>query len=224
MKRIIWVVISISFLTISCSGDGENIEKVKNGVFSSYDNTITIGNALENNKYLKGGKWKTVEMNGRKYVTYTISLSKTKIQEIYLRIYSNLDGYENKPNFASAKRYCERLYPWTGITNDEILAEVTTLSREEAIQINNIMQGILDVYDNKQSSDIEPLFTIDMNEIIISFVMNQDDTFDINMLEIYSEVTLICFNNLKVRHNVARVDRNQRILDFIWKDTIPNLL
>ena len=75
MKKVIFAVMVIGFLAVSCGGGGGNIKKVQNGVFSNYDNTITVGKALENNSILKGGKWKAIEMEGRDYVTYTVRMT-----------------------------------------------------------------------------------------------------------------------------------------------------
>jgi hypothetical protein len=104
MKRVILVVIAIGFLTVSCGGGGGNIKKVQNGVFSDFDNMITVGKALENNKYLKGGKWKEVEMNGRKYVTYTVKLTGKQVRDFLAETKSAFD-HKSKPNFWTAWQY-----------------------------------------------------------------------------------------------------------------------
>jgi len=341
MKRAILVVISIGFLAVSCGGGGGNIKKVQNGVFSNYDNTITVGKALENNNILKGGKWKAVEMNGRNYVTYTASLTDAQIQELLLKLLANESDYKNKPNYGSATKFYSNLRRWRGAGNAEILAKVTTMSDEEINQAVDIFKAKLDAYnqapkaprnvtdlyyntpgirdpylikvgeldyeerggifsenikvlvcgqynyeelkleiengmftgnaksyfdgvfgsskyakdkdfidalirartkiydlyfkekaeyenakaeyDERQKNDIEPMLTIDGYEITISFVMNQDDTFAINMMEIYTEVTLKCFNNLKVRFNVANSENTESILSYIYKGFTPNI-
>jgi len=335
MKRAILAVIAIGFLSVSCGGGGGNIKKVQNGVFSNYDNTITVGKALENNKILKGGKWKAVEMNGRDYVTYTVRLTDTQIQELLLNLLTNDRDYENKPNYGSAKKFYNNLQRWSGAGNAEILAKVTSMSIDEVKKVFDIFKVKLDAnnqipeepnldrlyfnttdlidpylteikteqplmseyirvlvcghysygelkleiengiftgdaksyfvnmfgntkyandkkfidslvrartkiyelyvkekaeyesakaeYDHRQKNDIEPMLTIDGYEITVSFVMNQDDTFDINMMEIYTEVTLKCFNNLKVRFNVANSENAQSILSYIYKGFTPNI-
>ncbi len=48
-------VLAVSVMFASCGGGAINM--VKNGVLQ-YDTSITIGNALANNKYLSGGTWK----------------------------------------------------------------------------------------------------------------------------------------------------------------------
>jgi hypothetical protein len=50
MKGVIVAVFAVGFLAVSCGGG--NIKKVQNGVFADYDNTITVGKAIKNNKYL----------------------------------------------------------------------------------------------------------------------------------------------------------------------------
>jgi hypothetical protein len=57
----------------------------------------------------------------------------------------------------------------------------------------------------------------------LSFVMNQDDSFTTNMLETYTEVTLNCFNNLKVRFNANNIENAQSILKFVYSPYRPNL-
>jgi len=369
MKRAIWAFIAVGFLAVSCGGG--NVGKVKNGVFSDYDNTITVGKALENNKILKGGKWDSVEMNGRKYVKYTASLNEAQIQELLLNLLSNDRDYKDKPNYWSATKFRNNLQRWRGAGNAEILAKVTSMSGEEVNQAFEIFNAKLNAYDvpkeddffdysgiiegkfndqwlndsfldpylltikdkvtvvkkftslrtkqhdhgwfsegeglspkivddliycvvttyivpgytklliengmftdeaksefdrafgvtnfadnkdlidalvrtrtkfydwhikaqndfdkakaeyeERRKNDIEPLLTIDGYEITISFVMNQDDTFEINMLEIYTEVTLKCFNNLKVWFNVGNSENAQSILSYIYKGFTPNI-
>jgi len=367
MKRVIWAVIAVGFLVVSCGG---NIKKVQNGVFSNYDNTITIGKALENNKFLKGGKWKAIEMNGRDYVTYTVKLTRSQAEEIMTaslpRYYENYAD-QNKPNYVTARAFYNILRRWSGDAgNAERLAKWTSMSGEEVNQAIDIFKVKLDTYkepreaefynysgiiekigesklnddfldpylhtfiqsdkvtplsqtqiqtyygsfgqgevlspkvlnyfiydvvttdinrlysdllvengmftgeaksvfnktfgktnyaDNKdliaalirtrtkyydwhkkakadyenataeyeerKNNDIEPMFTIDGYEMTLSFVMNQDNSFTINMLENYAEFTLNCFNNLKVRFNAYNIEDAQIILQFIYSPFTP---
>jgi len=214
MKRVILVVILIGFLVVSCGGG--NIDKVKNGVFSNYDNTITVGKALENNKLLKGGKWKAIEMDGREYVTYTVKLTNEQIQE---NIKERLSGnkwdynYEKNPNHAIAYEFRKALQNY----------KVKSMSGEEAKKAVEIFNSKLDNFDKSQNNDIEPLIIIDEYEIIVSFIMNKDKTFNINMMEFYTKITIKCFNDFKVQYNIGNVENDQTILSWIYRGFNPNL-
>ena len=65
---------------------------------------------------------------------------------------------------------------------------------------------------------------IDGHEIILSFDMNQDNTLTTNMMKNYTEVTLNCFDNLKVRYNVGNADNAQSILNSIYRGFTPAFL
>jgi len=213
MKRAIWAVIAIGFLAVSCGGG--NIKKVQNGVFSDFDNTITVGKALENNKFLKGGKWKEVEMNGRNYVTYTVKLTGTQVRGFLVETQSAL--LENKPNFWTAWRFNNNL---SGFRS----GKTTTMSAEEINQVRAIFKEKFDWNDRNKQNDIEPLLTIDGYELVLSFIMNQDGTFTTNMMEPTTEVTLNCFNNLKVQYSPGNIESAQSILRYIYTDMMPDFL
>jgi hypothetical protein len=238
-SRSIWAVIAIGFLAVSCGGGGGNIKKVQNGVFNNYDNTITVGKAIENNRILKSGKWKAVEMNGRNYVTYTAKLTRLQAEELIMES-STLASYKNKPNYGTALAFYRTLIAWTyASSNADALAKLTSMSAEEINQAIDIIRP--DVTQPRQSdyknwsehenavkewmerheNDIEKILTIDGYEMTLSFVMNQDDTFSLNMLENETEVTLNCFNNLKVRFKAGDIEDDQSILKFIYSPSAP---
>jgi len=212
MKRVIWAVIVVGFLVVSCGGG--NIKKVQNGVFSNYDNTITVGKAIENNKFLKGGKWKAIEMNGRDYVTYTVKLTKVQREEL---ITGNLiyNGRENKPNYGMALAFWQKISSWKNL-NADALAKKISMSTEEVNQASDIIELEL------KGGEIAQMLTVDGCEMILSFVMNQDGSFTTNMLEVYTEVTLNYFYNLKTRYNAHNIEDAQRILGFIYRPDIVN--
>jgi len=239
-SRSIWAVIAIGFLAVSCGGGGGNIKKVQNGVFSNYDNTITVGKAIENNRILKGGKWKAVEMNGRNYVTYTVKLTRLQAEELVMES-SALANYKNKPNTGTALAFYRALITWSNASrNADTLAKLTSMSAEEiskAIDIirpevtqpresdfNNwseYQKALMEWIERHDKNDIEKMLTIDGYEITLSFVMNQDDTFSPNMLENETEVTLNCFNNLKVRFKAGDIEDDQSILKLIYSPSAP---
>jgi hypothetical protein len=220
MKRVIFTVITIGFLMVSCGGGGGNIKKVQNGVFNNYDNTITVGKAIENNKILKGGKWKAVEMNGRNYVIYTAKLTRVQTDELVMES-SALANYKNKPNYWTALSFYNTLVAWTYTSrNPDALAKWTSMSAEEVNQAIDIIRPKV-LSPGQYENDIEKMLTLDGYEMTLSFVMNQDDTFTINMLENETEVTLNCFNNLKVRFKAGDIENDQSILRFIYKPSVP---
>ncbi|MDR2718384.1 MAG: hypothetical protein LBB89_10025 [Treponema sp.] len=213
MKRVIVAVFVVGFLTVSCGGG--NIKKVQNGVFGNYDNTITVGKAIENNKFLKGGKWKAVEMNGRDIVTYTAKLTGTQVMGFVIE--SMFESYRSRPNLYITQRFAENLTRWVGGSN------LTSMSKEEIDQVRDIIKTKLVEYERgNNGEDLEKLLTFNGNEMTLSFVMNQDGTFTTNMLEFYTEVTLNCFNNLKVRYNAKNFETTQYILDFVYKAYTPS--
>jgi len=197
MKRVIWVVIAIGFLVVSCGGG--NINKVKNGMFSNYDKTITVGKALENNKILKGGKWKEINMNGRDYVTYTVNLTSSQAEELMTEALS-ITSYKNKPNFGKVFAFYNNLIKWGNVAYlDGDISKLTTMSFEEINSaVYNIKPEVLGPsqsdYDwegynmayyqwqKAHENDIEKMITIDGCEITLSFVMNQDGSFTTNMV------------------------------------------
>ena len=337
MKRAILAVLAVAFVAASCGGDGGgNINKVKNGVFSNYDNTITLGKALENNSTLKGGKWGTVEKEGRNFVTYTVRLTKEQIADLL-----NKANTQHK-NFWAANTFFERCLNGWKSRNAEALARLTSMTAEEVNQAHGIFKAALDKrniapssdnylfqfveeykypdryetfrvlkdeyygpwflahedrsdfrasmtrtsyfnliqygfdsshnkgrllvqdgmltddllemyqrwfqsesqnielqkeiaatmlrlypeyekmmeeYETARNNDFDPMLTIDGFEIVLSFVMNQDDTFAPNLMETYTEITLNCFDNLKVRFMAGGSSNNnaQVILDMIYK-------
>jgi len=359
MKKAIITVITIGILAVSCGGGGGNIKKVQNGVFSNYDNTITVGKAIENNRILKGGKWDTLQKDGRDYVIYTVRMTGEQVRALLPESLSSTESYRNKPNLGTASSFYGNLAFWTRNTG---YAEIqTSMSVEEIRQVHNILEAYFDsynqqpnvdnffdtsgiiesfnaygpykmhddfidpylqtimgkvtdlsfrmlgvinsytlneqisrivtddiwqfvnppslqiengrltgeagslfrrsftdtnyadntdlmdalvrtrtkffdwfiksleeydkakaVYQERQRNDIEPLITIDGHEIILSFVMNQDDTFTTNMMESYTEVTLNCFNNLKVRYNAVNTENPESILNNIYRGFIPD--
>jgi hypothetical protein len=333
---VVIAVLAVGFLAVSCGG---NIKRVQNGVFSDYDNTITIGKALENNSILKGGKWDTVEMNGRDYVRYTVRMSGTQVQELLPKSFP--PAYSSKPHYGSAKEFkfskitamadeeikqvrdifrakldayerrperddfLSRPYKYQGekmIINDDFLDPYLHTIKDQVtrygdvIDFNSLSSAIIVIvtwyidpknqgsrealfengkftdyeirrtfsdafsntnyaqdteliealnrmrikyydlsvkaqaeyenamaeYEERRRNDIEPLLTIDGYEIVLSFVMNQDDTFTTNMIEVYTDVTLNCFNNVKVRYNVANSNNAQSILTYIYRGFTPN--
>jgi hypothetical protein len=323
-KGLLVIVLVVGFMMLSCGG---NINKVKNGVFSGYDNTITIGNALENNDTLKGGEWGTAKMDGRDYVTYTVKYSNEQIQATLQKYIKG----NSTPNLVATRYFFqEDLSPWYSARTDARLSQVTSMSPEEVEQAYNIFirsishpqfkdffdpfeypeilkdeyygpyfmehiddldmswpkgwytnivapaasdyfspdyniqNGMLvgdalerynrifsgqrenielqkeiaatmlrlyseygsaqerfkaaeDEYKQIENSDMNPMFTIDSFEIILSFVMNQDDTFTINMLESWTELTLNCLDNLKVRFNAENYRESSNILKIIYE-------
>jgi hypothetical protein len=326
---------------------------VQNGVFSDYDNTITVGNAIENNKILKGGKWEAVEIDGRDFVTYTVNLTGEKLQElISASLPTSTSEFRGKPNYWAARQFRNNLSKWRGVSrNAEILGNITSMTAEEinqacdifipeieAHQLPNrggffnypeVLEGYKEIinddfidpylleekyiflngfrysvdtsidrliydfvtrdisdqnqdlqiengmftsdlqskfdslfgnskyanntdfinalirtrtkyynwyvknlteyknamakYSDRQRNDIAPMLTIDGFEIVLSFVMNQDDTFSVNMMESYTEVTLNCLNNLEVRYNAGNSDNTQNILNYIYRGFRPDL-
>jgi hypothetical protein len=371
----------MGFIAASCGGGGGNIKKVQNGVFSSYDNTITVGKALENNSTLKGCKWEALEMDGRDYVTYTVRLTGEQVQAILLKSFSSNSFYANKPNYGTAMEFYENaLTLWfNNVRNATVLARLTSMSAEEVSQERDIFKVKLDAYEDARrqrspnrfdfidfsgvidsyapnswnlgkmndnfidpylltikgqvnnsggtvvssdslddwiykvvtyritqadgdstfsklgiidddfdtsrdapfesgsdgrrnldrfrdsnfrdntelfdalvrtrikfydwwikplpqpeyekavaeyeemrNKDLEPLLTIDGYEVVLSFVMNQDDTFNTNMMEGYTEVTLNSLDNLKVRYNAGNSDSVQIILSCIYRGFTPD--
>jgi hypothetical protein len=223
MKRVTLAIIAVGFLAVSCGGGGGNIKKVQNGVFSDYDNTITVGKALENNKILKGGKWKAVEIDGRQYVTYTAKLTGEQVMELMIESLS-MTAYKNKPNLWMAERFYSNMSRWgRGVGDPQKIANLTSMSNEEIKQLYAIIGAKRAGHGGEWASeDLEQLLSFDGYEMTLSFVMNQDGTFNTNMLECYTEVTLNCFNNLKVRYNAVNSENSQGILSFIYKVTTPN--
>jgi hypothetical protein len=206
-------VLVVALLAISCGGGGGNITKVKNGVFSSYDASITVGKALENNPNLKGGKWAAIEMNGRNYVTYTVNFSREQIQQflpsafdfnIFFGTLSSTTA--NYPNVACASLFRRHLLS---------PSFESSMSTEEIDQVKKILSNALTgplseaQYNNL---DENPLLTVDGFEGIISFVMNEDGSFNTNMVEWFTTVTLRCFNNLKVRFGSSSFTTQATIL------------
>jgi hypothetical protein len=124
---------------------------VQNGVFSDYDNTITVGKALENNSILKGGKWEAVNMDGRDYVTYTVQLTGAKVQELLPEALSSANGnYKNKPNLGSATEFRSALYSQRRVSGyAETLAGITSMTAEEIIQATDIITAKLKAYDER---------------------------------------------------------------------------
>jgi len=385
MKRInrwsliLSLILLMVSLTASCGGGGGNIKKVQNGVFSSYDNTITVGKALENNSTLRGGKWEALEMDGRDYVTYTVRLTGEQVQAILLESSSSV--YSNKPNYWTATQFYENsLILWfNNVRNAAVLTRLTSMSAEEVSQARDIFKGKLDAYadvqrqrspnrfdfidfsgvidsyasnswtlgkmndnfidpylltirgqvinysgtvvssdlldywiyevvtygiteadgeitrsklgiidsnfdtsrdapfeygttgrrqldnfrnsnfgdntelfdalirtrikyydwwikplplpeyekavaeyEERRNKDLEPLLIIDGYEVVLSFVMNQDDTFNTNMMEGYTEVTLNSLDDLKVRYNAGNSDSVQIILSCIYRGFTPD--
>jgi hypothetical protein len=320
---------------------------VQKGVFSNYDNTITVGKAIENNSILKGGKWKAIEMEGRDYVTYTVRMTGNQVRALLPESLSSTESYRNKPHYGTAVSFYYNLSFWRRYNG----YERTSMSAEEIEQAYDIFKAVLEAYEEgpkfddffnpsgvidrpekihddfldpylrtirdqidsdpdfywdsnegiykvvtygisssnplleiengmftanlksavfdgwfgntkyanntnfinalvrtrtkyydryvkafadyrnaytewqeRSKNDIEPLLTIDGYEIILSFVMNQDDTFTTNMMESYAEVTLNCFDNLKVRYNVGNIKNDQSILNYIYRGFTPAFL
>jgi len=102
MKKAILVVIAIGILAVSCGGGSGNIKKVQNGVFNNYDNTITVGKALQNNRILKGGKWEAIKKDGRDYVTYTVRMTGEQVRALLPESLSSTESYRDKPNLGTA--------------------------------------------------------------------------------------------------------------------------
>jgi len=186
-------------------------------VFSNYDNTITVGKALENNKYLKGGKWKEVEMNGRKYVTYSVKFTGKQVRDFLAETKSAFD-HTSKPNFWTAWQFNNNL---SGFSSGRVM---TTMSAEEINQVRAIFKEKFNESDGYKQGDIEPLLTIDGYELVLSFIMNQDGTFTTNMIEPTTEVTLNCFNNFKVQYSPGNIESDQSILRYIYTDMMPEFL
>ena len=335
----------ITALFASCGGG--NINKVKNGVFSSYDNSITIGAALENNADLKGGKWGTVKMDGRDFVTYTVTYTVNQISallnknnpnlvnaESFLRnlstkntnsdspltieelneIRGNINNVINirnqrPPSEDFFRDFRETYYydnilkdeyygPWflsnfdslytgyadtsftrltedtakffysfivniglssieNGILPDHVLydyrlrfhflnpnywdmssserrLETELAEKKEQELLKDIINSInilypeyqkasanyqlaLNDFEKRKNEDIEPQVIINGFEIILSFVMNLDDTFQINMIEMYSDITLNCLGNRRVRLNTENEENASTILDYIYR-------
>lgn len=222
-------ILAVGFLMVSCGNSG-NINKVKNGVFSNYDNTITIGKALENNASLKGGKWKAVEMDGRDYVLYTVTFNAPQVsamipENIEVLGYGfNLSGGKSLdtiglkyPNFAVANLFRRHLtsQPFESSMSDE------ETSQAKQILTKALQRELSDA--EYESLEENPLVTTDSYEAVISFIMNQDGTFTTNMIETYTDVTLRCFDNLKVRFCSYKIDDQAYILGSIYKKFNPRL-
>jgi hypothetical protein len=353
MKRISTVitVLAIGLLAASCGGGG-NISKVKNGVFSGYDNSITVGKALENNSTLKGSKWESKEIGGHQYVAYTVTITGARLQQLLSA------GIENgwrvgeaeevaHPAYMLGKLFCSKLQGWQRLSAEK-LVESTSISEDDVEQAYTIFKDIFEDQHNALPKDVWAAFdedpfvritftpcfadkyygpwflasrdatnqnygyisstnlmveysemvrgavengetairvkdgmltgqalerftdfldmfqnpnaetlnreiaasilqfdtdlkkaeerlqssrddyynglennskmTIDSYEVIISFLMNQDGTFIPNMAEVYTGVTLNCYNNLKVRFNTYNTSNKEHILDYIYKD------
>ena len=129
MKRVIWVVIAVGFLAVSCGGGGGNINKVKNGVFSSVDSTITVGQAFANDATLKNGKWEAYEKDGREIVSYTVKFSQQQI---------NAMRNNEKPNFAIADKLftTKNMVGW-----DFIFQRLQPLDKEEQQQFKTAFES-----------------------------------------------------------------------------------
>ena len=84
-------------------------------------------------------------------------------------------------------------------------------------------ENALAEWRERQENDMAPVITIDGFEIVLSFVMNQDDTFSVNMMETYTDVTLNCFDDLEVRYNAGNSDNAQNILNYIYRGFRPDL-
>jgi hypothetical protein len=214
----------VGLLVVSCGGGGGNIKKVQNGIFPDYDNTITVGKALENSKFLKGGKWKAVEMGGRNYVTYTVKFTGEQIKGFLQEAETIMANYKDRYNYWVAYQFWTNISKWRGASADaNKLAGMTSLSAEEVKQVREAFKDIEDSLYKKD--DIEPLLTIDGYELVLSFVMSQDGaTFTPNLIESTTDVTLNCFNNLKVKYHVGDIENNQTILTYIYTEKRPIFL
>jgi len=359
MKRILTViaVLAIGFLAVSCGGGG-NVSRVKNGVFSGYDNSITVGKALENNRNLSGGKWESKEIGGRQYVAYTVTITGSRLRQMISAAIENgwgAAGTESAahPAYRIGSYFTYKLSRWQELSPEK-LAATTSMSADDVRQAYAIFEDkirdqhnalpeniwatfdedpfirnssgrclkdkyygqwfldnrdaevinsswpydrmlaysfivtsavvsgepenwvkdgmlaersldelrrLLAMFENPDAETLNreiaasilqynadyqkaqerlqslnddyyigleenPMLTIDSFEAVISFLMNEDKTFTPNMVEVYTEVTLDCYNGLKVRFNPYNTSNKEYILDYIYKDEVftPDLL
>jgi hypothetical protein len=214
MKRTIFaftVVLAVALLATSCGGGG-NISTVKNGVFSNYDPSITVGKALENNPNLKGGKWAATEMNGRNYVTYTVNMTQDQI------ISCLLNDPQGLPNYFFARNFFTRL---DNISDNAMVdgskPKFASLTTDEFKEVHEILKNNVGYGIQKPNEDIKPLVTVDHFVLIISFLINQDDTFVPNMFEGEISMTLNCFDNYQLSFKSGNTDNDQVFLRNIYK-------
>lgn len=209
------VALALGLALVGCGGGGGNINKVKNGVFSNYDASITVGKALENNSTMKGGKWAAVKMEGRDYVTYTVKFTPSQVKAF---------TSEDKPNLENTRQFLERLRTWNYLSESRFfeLDSVTTLTLEQIKELPGIFATAIN--NRNQTEDIDPLFTIDGFEIVLSFVMNQDGrTFNTNMIEFNTDVTLKCLNNIKARCAVGQLKDQDGVLNYVYRKFTPSM-
>jgi hypothetical protein len=221
MKRLILTVFAVGFLAVSCGGWGGNIKKVQNGMFPNYDDTITVGKALENSKFLKDGKWKAVEMGGRNYVTYTVKFTGEQIKGYLQEAETMISDFKNRYNYWVAYQFNTSISKWRNASADaNRLASLTSLSSDEVKQVRESFKDIESLMI--KPDDIEPLVTITGYELVLSFVMSQDGAnFTPNMIESTTYATIKCLNNLKVEYHTGDIEDVQTFLAYIYTDKRP---
>jgi hypothetical protein len=159
-------------------------------------------------------------MDGRNYVTYTVTFSAAQAKEF---LSSELKQVEN-PNYRLASRfYLYRLDEWRKVMDSEYIdmSKYTSMSKEEIQEALNIFETTLSAVGYGEDTD-EPLFTVDGLDVMLSFVMNKDGTFTTNMYESYADITLNCMNNLKARICTRQSDDADTILGRIYKSFTPS--
>ncbi|MDR2478933.1 MAG: hypothetical protein LBD48_06435 [Treponema sp.] len=156
---VIFLAAAVALVMAGCGGGG-NISTVKNGVFEGFDSTITVGKALENNSLLQGGKYAAVEMDGRDYVTYTVKFTAAQVMEhsdpdyrMYLHEDKAASGGAGKPNFSLARFFYYKMGRW-GSLSDSVLADTTTMSKEEIREARDILDPIV----NTKAPELEDFF------------------------------------------------------------------
>jgi len=163
MKRVIWAVISIGFLAVSCGGG--NVNKVKNGVFPDIDSTITVGQAFANDATLKGGNWKAYKNEGREIISYTVQFKPSQINAL-----RNRDN--ERPNFAVANQIfsIKNLIGW-----DYIFERLQPLEKEEQQQFITVFEP---AYEKVAFSyQIEDFFNEEYSKYFDPWLMEHLDSF-----------------------------------------------
>jgi hypothetical protein len=135
----------------------------------------------------------------------------------------NID-IENEMLTGNTKKTFDRFFGDTIYANDSAFIDAIINTRKKYYEWR-LLKYIkpLEEYDERRKNDIESLLNIDGFKITISFIMNIDDSFDINMMETYTEVTLNCLNNLKVYFNAGNSENAGNILNYIYRGFTPKI-
>jgi hypothetical protein len=118
---------------------------VQNGVFTSVDSTITVGQAFANDATLKGGTWKAYEKDGREIVSYTVKFSPQQI---------NAQRYNDKerPNFAVANHIfsLKNSGGW-----DYVFKRLQPLEKEEQQQFKTTFESAFEPFRKKPDLEFD---------------------------------------------------------------------